>query len=139
MQLQLVSQGFSITSALRDYLERRLRFALSTSRGQISEVAVRFRDLNGPRGGRDMMCQVAVGIVGSPAVIIKEVREDMYTAIDLAVKRAAYRVMDLLARRKGAIRRTTRPGYIDGEGDVIPDFSADVIPAKAEAEKTMAV
>jgi ribosome-associated translation inhibitor RaiA len=91
-----------------------LRFALSPVRQRISEVAVRFRDLNGPRGGRDMMCQVSVGIPGGPEVIVKEVQESMYTAVDFAVKRAAYRVGQILEKRKKLIRHSTAAKRIDG-------------------------
>jgi putative sigma-54 modulation protein len=111
MRVRMVSQKFSITSALHDYLERRLQFAFSPVRNQISEVAVKLRDLNGPRGGQDMMCQIVVNIPGSPEIIIKEVQGNLYTAIDSAVRRTAYRAMEILARRKGEkgkFRRTIR-------------------------------
>ena len=108
MQVRMVSHDFSITSALRDYLERRVNFAFSPVRDQISEVAVRLRDLNGPRGGRDMMCQIVVGLPGGSEIIIKDVREDLYAAIDSAVRRAAYRLMEILARRKDDVRRIAR-------------------------------
>jgi putative sigma-54 modulation protein len=111
MRVRMVSQKFSITSALHDYLERRLQFAFSPVHNQISEVTVKFRDLNGQRGGQDMMCQIVVNIPGSSEIIIKEVQGNLYTAIDSAVRRIAYRVMEILARRKGEkgkFRRTIR-------------------------------
>ncbi|WP_019140152.1 HPF/RaiA family ribosome-associated protein [Noviherbaspirillum massiliense] len=100
MNVQMVANDFSLTPSLRDYLERRLRFAFTPVRDRITAVAVRLRDLNGPRGGRDMLCQVCVSMPGQPEVVIKEVQEDMYAAIDLAVKRAAYRAIRLVMRKR---------------------------------------
>ncbi len=104
MQIHMIAKEFSITPALRSYLERRLDAGFSAIKVRIRDIAIRLRDLNGPRGGRDMMCQISVAIPGGPEVIIKEVQENIYTAIDLAVKRAAYRVTRILGRRRMAIR-----------------------------------
>lgn len=108
MQVHMVAQEFSLTPSLREHLERRLRFSFSAVRDKISAIAVRLRDLNGPRGGRDMLCQVSVSLPGRPDVVIKEVQEDMYTAIDVAIKRAAYRSMRLITRRQQPLRRRER-------------------------------
>lgn len=105
MQVHMVSPQFSLTPSLREYLERRLRNAFAPLGGKIAEIAVRLRDLNGPRGGRDMQCQVSVSMPGMPAVVIREVQENMYNAIDRAVKRAAYRVSRLASRPRLARRQ----------------------------------
>lgn len=106
MQVHMVAPQFSLTPSLREYLERRLKAAFAPLGGKIADIAVRLRDLNGPRGGRDMQCQVSVSMPGMPAVVIREVQENMYNAIDRAVKRAAYRVSRLAARPRLARRKT---------------------------------
>jgi putative sigma-54 modulation protein len=98
MDVQMVANEFTLTPSLRDFLEQRLRSAFSPARSGIASIAVRLRDLNGPRGGRDMLCQVCVRMPGRPEVVISEVQEDMYAAIDLAIKRAAYRAMRIITR-----------------------------------------
>ncbi|RJG01692.1 HPF/RaiA family ribosome-associated protein [Noviherbaspirillum sedimenti] len=108
MQVHMVSPQFSLTPSLREYLEQRLRAAFAPLGGKIIEIAVRLRDLNGPRGGCDMQCQVSVTMAGKPAVIIREVQENMYNAIDLAVKRAAYRVSRIASRQRPAGRQVVR-------------------------------
>ncbi|WP_420474030.1 HPF/RaiA family ribosome-associated protein [Noviherbaspirillum sp. ST9] len=100
MDVQMVAQEFALTPSLREHLEHRLRLAFARTRNRIGRIVVRLRDLNGPRGGRDMMCQVSVSIPGRPEVVIHEVQEDMYNAIDFAFKRAAYRVMRLVTRKR---------------------------------------
>ena len=127
MEVRMIAQGFSFTPSLHEYLNKRLQFSLSPIRRRISDVAVRVRDLNGPRGGRDMMCQVSIAIPGGPAVVVKEVQENMYTAIDLAVKRAAYRVTQILSKHKNALRRATR----HGRQATVQDAGADAALATA--------
>lgn len=108
MQVHMVSPQFSLTPALREYLERRLQAAFAPLGGKIAEIVVRLRDLNGPRGGCDMQCQVSVTMPGKPAVVIREVQENMYNAIDRAVKRAVYRVSRIASRRRLAGREVMR-------------------------------
>ncbi len=109
MNVQIISQEFSLTASLRDRLERRLHFAFSHARSKIVRIVVRLRDLNGARGGRDKVCQVSVTIPGQPEVVIREVQEDMYYAIDSAVKRAAYRAIRLLTRKTRASKQPVTP------------------------------
>ncbi len=59
MELQLVAQEFSLSPSLREHLERRVRFAFARARSKAVRIVVRLRDLNGPRGGRDKVCQVS--------------------------------------------------------------------------------
>lgn len=100
MQVQTLAIEFAMTPSLRDYLEQRLQSAFAPARHKIAAIAIRLRDLNRPQGGRDMVCQVSVKIPGAPGVFVNEVQEDIYTAIDLAIKRAAYRAIRLLTRQR---------------------------------------
>jgi putative sigma-54 modulation protein len=108
MDVQMFAQEFTLTPSLRDHLEHRLRFAFARTRTQVARIVVRLRDLNGPRGGRDKVCQVSVTIPGRPEVVIREVQENMYNAIDFALKRAAYRAMRLVMRKR-ITARSGRP------------------------------
>ncbi|HZW11832.1 MAG TPA: HPF/RaiA family ribosome-associated protein [Noviherbaspirillum sp.] len=100
MDVQMVTQEFSLTPSLREHLRRRVRFAFGRARDRVMRVVVRLRDLNGPRGGQDKVCQVSVTIPGNPDVVVRAVHADMYAAIDRAVKRAAYSAMRSAARRR---------------------------------------
>lgn len=100
MDVQMVAQEFPLTPSLREHLRRRLRFAFFRTRDRVMRVVVRLRDLNGPRGGQDKVCQVSVTMPGRPEVVIRAVHKDMYAAIDHAVKRAAYRAVRSAARRQ---------------------------------------
>lgn len=100
MDVCLVAKDFAFTPSLKEHAERRLELALTQVRHSVSRIVIRLGDLNGPRGGRDKVCQVSVVMPGHPEVVIREVQEDMYYAIDSAIKRAAYRAMRVLTRRR---------------------------------------
>ena len=55
-------------------MERRLDFALGRFGGRISQVTVGLEDLNGPRGGADKRCRLAVRLVPSGKVTIEETK-----------------------------------------------------------------
>jgi ribosomal subunit interface protein len=118
MQIHMMAMQFPITPSLRDYVERRLRFAMSPARHRIGDIAIRLRDLHGPRGGRDMQCQVRVTLPGRREVVVKEVHEDMYASVDRAVKRAAYRVIRSVSRQHMSVRQSARPAL--QAGDTMP-------------------
>ena len=89
MRIQ-VRAGIEAGRALQEAAQRRLRFALGRFERRIDGVRVRFHDVNGPRGGVDQECQVAVRL-GQPAelVVIEERDADPHVALARAVDRAA--------------------------------------------------
>lgn len=99
MHIDIQSQGFTLTPALRAHTERRMRFALGATRPEVLRVAVRLSDDNGPRGGEDMRCRVRIAIAGVPDVVIEDAESDLYIAIDRAADRAGRTLVRRLARR----------------------------------------
>ena len=99
MNVQMVSKEFSLSPSLREHIIRRLDAAFARTHHKVGRIVIRLRDLNGPRGGRDKVCQVDVELANRPGVVIREVQENMYNAIDNAVRRAAYRAMRLASRQ----------------------------------------
>lgn len=95
MQLDIQARGFTLTEALRQHSERRLRFALGPASGRLRSVSMRLSDVNGPRGGMDKRCVLRACATGAPAVVISHVETDIYAAID----RAADRLARTLTRR----------------------------------------
>ncbi|NEX60997.1 HPF/RaiA family ribosome-associated protein [Noviherbaspirillum sp. 17J57-3] len=101
----MVAKEFSLSPSLQEHVLRRLRSAFARTQHRVGRIIVRLRDLNGPRGGRDKACQISVELPGQPEVVIREVQENMYGAIDNAVKRAAYRAMRMVDRKSRLARR----------------------------------
>ena len=98
MKIDVRSQGFALTHALREYAERRLRFALVRAGDRVRRVAVSLHDINGPRGGIDKRCRIEVTRPGFPTVMIEDTEANLYLAIDRAADRAGRNVMRRLAR-----------------------------------------
>lgn len=79
-------KGLTASGPARDYLERRLGFALGRLSHRVRHVRALLADQNGPRGGEDKSCRLQVrsrlGLVQ-----VEERHRDLYAAIDLATER----------------------------------------------------
>ncbi len=88
MQIQIVARNLELTASQREIVDRRLRFALGRFGARVRHVEVLLSDVNGPRGGIDTTCRIAVGIVPRG-----EVRAEVTdVGIGVAVSRAAQRI-----------------------------------------------
>jgi len=101
MQTDIQSQGFTLTAGLRDYLKKRLAYALNHGGEYVTRVTVRLSDINGPRGGADKRCFIEVRLKHLPAVVIEDTEADLYVAIDRAAERAGRTLVRRLARQRG--------------------------------------
>ena len=120
MQLDVQSRGFSLSESLRNYCERRLRFALGPASGRLRSVAVRLSDVNGPRGGVDKRCVIRTTVSGSPPVVISQCETDIYVAIDRAADRMARAVTRRVQRAWRERRHFASGAFGTGESDVAP-------------------
>lgn len=98
MHVDIQTHGFSLTPGLREYVVKRLAYALSHGDASITRLTVRLSDINGPRGGDDKRCLVEVRLKRAPAVVIEDVEADLYLAIDRAAERAGRALDRRLAR-----------------------------------------
>lgn len=89
MQLDIQTNGFSLTDGLRNYTRQRMRFALDRNDARVMRVRVRLADINGPRGGIDKRCQIELALAGQSSVVIEDIETDLYVAIDRASDRCA--------------------------------------------------
>ena len=105
MQIEIQAINFPLTQAIRNHVERRLDFALSTRHEHIQRILVRLSDINGPRGGHDKCCQIQVVLPQLADVIVEDTESNLYTAIDRAADRASRTVARRLARQRD---KTTR-------------------------------
>jgi len=108
MLIDIQARNFSLTNALRDHIERRLGFALSSRDEHIQRIVVRLSDINGPRGGEDKCCRIQIVLPKLTDVVIEDIEVDMYVAIDRAADRAGRTVGRRLARQRDNSRSTFR-------------------------------
>lgn len=123
MRIDIQSRGFTLTEAMRQHVERRLRFALCAMRQGPKAIAVRLGDENGPRGGVDKVCTIQISFSGAAPVIIEEVQADLYAAVDRAADRAGRTVI----RRLQRLHRMRRSNL--GSGNFADTESREASPA----------
>ena len=95
MQLDIQTNGFSLTEALKSYTTKRMQFALNRNDSYITRARIWLADINGPRGGVDKRCQIELKLAGQNNIVIEDIEADLYFAID----RASDRCMSTLSRR----------------------------------------
>jgi ribosomal subunit interface protein len=100
MQMDIQSQGFSLTEGIRDYVMKRLAYTLAYGDAAITRIIVRLSDINGPRGGDDKRCLIEVRLKTASAVVIEDTEADLYVAIDRAAERAGRTLARRLARQR---------------------------------------
>ena len=103
MNVQLRGQGTDVSLALRVHAERCLVFALRRFARRIDRVTVWLEDVNGPRGGVDKRCRIAVRLRPAGAVFVAKNASDAFAAIGRAAGRtgsAVARKIALLQERR---------------------------------------
>jgi ribosome-associated translation inhibitor RaiA len=108
MKTEVRFTGIDASDALHAYVVRRVHFRLSRFDGEVGSVVVRIADVNGPRGGADKRCHVLVR--GRGRVTVEELSADAYSAVDLALERAARAVSRGLERGRGVRRSESAAG-----------------------------
>ncbi len=90
----------ALTNSTRQYLERRLSFALGRFDDSVRSVSVALSDVNGPRGGADKRCRILVWLTGVHRPVIVTVTEQtVRAAVDIAAEKLAYAVSRSVSRR----------------------------------------
>jgi ribosomal subunit interface protein len=100
MRIDIQATGFVLTTALRRYTEQRLSRALGWAGARLRKLAVSLSDINGPRGGIDKRCKIALRLHGRAAVVIEDTEADLYHAIDRATERADRALVKKVQRQR---------------------------------------
>lgn len=98
---------------MRDLSIARVRFALRRLVTLVPHAKVLFSDVNGPRGGVDKRCQVALTTDGAGTVVIASLARDWRTALDRSLTRATRALTRELQRSQKPMRGRTAKLAID--------------------------
>lgn len=90
---------------LREQVAQKLRFALRRVSPRVPRAEVMLSDVNGPRGGVDKRCQIALQAEGAAPVVVSSVARDWRSALDRALSRAARALLRLWQRGQRQRRR----------------------------------
>jgi len=124
MQIDIQARNFSLTNAIRSHAERRLRFALTCCDDYIQRVVMRLSDINGPRGGADKRCHLQVVLAGLPNVVVEDIEDDLYVAINRASDRAGRTVTRKIDRQQTLLKHGL-PHASDRPLSVLPSGKPD--------------
>ncbi|WP_437656339.1 hypothetical protein [Sorangium sp. So ce1182] len=90
--------GVGVDEATRAHVRQSLGAKLGRFAPRIERLTVRFTDVNGPRGGVDVACDVKVVLSGRPSVVYQMRGQEPREAIDRAVPGIVRAVQSALRR-----------------------------------------
>lgn len=104
MEIEIQALNFPLSQSVRDFVKRRLSFALGRVGDDLHRVSVRLSDVNGARGGVDKSCLIQVGLRGLPDVVVENTEPNLRVAIHRAADRAGWTVARRLQRQRNYSR-----------------------------------
>jgi len=90
MEIQILARNIDLTDAQNEFIERRVQYALCRFSTEVRTVQVTISDINGPRGGTDVLCRVKL--------VLKKKGEVLAGDTDASVEAAIANVADRAAR-----------------------------------------
>ena len=112
MQLHIHQKGLTIGRTLRDQITEQVETAFRRLSKRIRAITVYLTDINGPRGGVDKECQIAVQLHRGGTVRVGQTDADLIAAVNVATDRVSHAVMRKLERRRNRTGRT-KPWPVD--------------------------
>jgi putative sigma-54 modulation protein len=103
--LDVRAHGFAMTDAIRTYATDHVAGRLAKHARGIQTVVVRFDDVNGSKGGADMLCEVEVTLRRGTPIVVTELDDDLRAAMARAADRVEEAVTRALARRRDTSRQ----------------------------------
>ena len=100
MRLEMRGVNYELGDGLRDFIERRLRLTLGRFAARIDRLTVRLSDVNGPRGGVDKRCRIAIALVPRGMVMVEGAGDDPFALVADTAKRAGRALRRTLDRRR---------------------------------------
>jgi len=91
MKLQIRSHAFALGPAEKRHIERRFYIALLSFDRHIDETIISIRDVNGPRGGKDLQGQAVVRLRRGMPLVVRSSADNVHLLVSqlaAAVRRA---------------------------------------------------
>jgi len=98
MKFELRSQGVNVNDRLLQFIKKKLGFALGRFGHLVQGVRIRLTDINGPKGGEDIQCQIRAHLGSAGVVTINETQTDPFAAVTRASSRASQTLSRRLSR-----------------------------------------
>ncbi len=111
MEIRILARNISLTPDQSELIERRVRFELSRFSSRVRTLHVTLSDVNGPKGGSDVLCRIKVLLKGKGEVLSGDVDVSVPAAIANVADRAARAIARHLERQHDH-ERTSMSGPI---------------------------
>ena len=108
MKIELRSHALALTADVQRQIERRLLIALRSFDRHIEEVDLSVRDVNGPRGGRDLLGQVIVRFRRGLPIVVRAKDESVHKLVGQLATAVRGAVKSRIRRRKSQLMRGFR-------------------------------
>lgn len=99
MQIDIVHRNVRVTQEQKEWIQRRIHFALSRFARRIRRVTLVFSDINGARGGVDKKCRFVVMLSPHGEIMIDETAVNIEAAVAAISDRVARAISRTLERR----------------------------------------
>jgi hypothetical protein len=107
--LHLRALGTKLSERTRRWIADRAARRLGKLEPRIERLTFRFEDVNGPRGGRDIVCRGKAVLRGRPSAIVEKRAHTAREAFDRASRQLA-RSVNQSVRNQGRLPSAKRPG-----------------------------
>jgi ribosomal subunit interface protein len=110
MEIQILARNIDLTDAQNEFIERRVQYALCRFSTEVRTVQVTISDINGPRGGTDVLCRVKL-VLKKGEVLAGDTDASVEAAIANVADRAARSLARQLDRQRDH-QGTSMPGSV---------------------------
>jgi len=100
MEIEILSRGISLTESQLEFIERRIRFAMDRFSEQTGTVRITLSDINGPKGGNDVLVRMQMRLHRSGDVVVGDTGDSVEAIVSGITDRAARSVARLLERQR---------------------------------------
>lgn len=106
--------GVRLNDDDRAHIRRRLGKLFARYSRAVERVTVRVRDVNGPRGGVDILCRIKVVLRRVPSVVVEQRAAHLKTSLNKAFTAAERAVSRSLQRKRTRPLKTLRASQAAG-------------------------
>jgi hypothetical protein len=128
--IQVRSSGVALSESTQSWIQARAGRQLGKFGGRVQRVTLRFKDVNGPRGGKDMLCRAKVTLKGLPSVVVEQRAKTARKAFDLVAPSAGRAVQKAIDRA---------PASGAGKGGFTPAPKRTSSAARGSSQRTTAL
>ena len=100
MEIQILGRNVSLNPSQLELIERRIQYALNRFSSQVRTVQVTLNDVNGPKGGNDILCRFKVLLRKRGEILVGDTDHSVETAVANVADRAARSLARLLDRQR---------------------------------------